>query len=198
MHEAARAAGLPEGAIGWMTTVTLEGTQELMKHRAVAVILATGGMGLVPLRWLARELAAIGNEVHLLIGARSWDDLPLHPQSVANATGIGGDGVLSEVVCEDRGEGLVTQLLARRLPSLLAAGGTLLLVHDLARRLAGREAALAADVTRHRTHRLNGLEGVFNRHSRAFKNRSLSPGLFGGRGRDGYLLVPSGGNRLPA
>ncbi len=30
-----------------MTTVTLEGTQELMKHRDVAVILATGGMGLV-------------------------------------------------------------------------------------------------------------------------------------------------------
>ena len=33
--------------INWMTTVTLEGTQELMKHRDVAVILATGGMGLV-------------------------------------------------------------------------------------------------------------------------------------------------------
>ena len=30
-----------------MTTVTLEGTNELMKHRDVAVILATGGMGLV-------------------------------------------------------------------------------------------------------------------------------------------------------
>ena len=30
-----------------MTTVTLEGTQELMKAREVSVILATGGMGLV-------------------------------------------------------------------------------------------------------------------------------------------------------
>ena len=30
-----------------MNTVTLEGTQELMKAREVAVILATGGMGLV-------------------------------------------------------------------------------------------------------------------------------------------------------
>ena len=47
MHEAACAAGLPDGAIGWMTTVTLEGTQELMKAREVSVILATGGMGLV-------------------------------------------------------------------------------------------------------------------------------------------------------
>src|SRR3989475_3305822 len=47
MDEAARRAGAPSGAINWMTTVTLEGTQELMKHRDVAVILATGGMGLV-------------------------------------------------------------------------------------------------------------------------------------------------------
>src|SRR5882724_1719594 len=47
MEGAARRAGAPEGAINWMTIVTLEGTQELMKHRDVAVILATGGMGLV-------------------------------------------------------------------------------------------------------------------------------------------------------
>jgi acetaldehyde dehydrogenase (acetylating) len=47
MDEAARRAGAPAGVINWMTTVTLEGTQELMKHRDVAVILATGGMGLV-------------------------------------------------------------------------------------------------------------------------------------------------------
>jgi acetaldehyde dehydrogenase (acetylating) len=47
MAEAAAHAGAPNGCIGWMRTVTLEGTQELMKHRDVAVILATGGMGLV-------------------------------------------------------------------------------------------------------------------------------------------------------
>ena len=47
MHDGARKAGAPEGAINWMTTITLEGTQELMKARETAVILATGGMGLV-------------------------------------------------------------------------------------------------------------------------------------------------------
>ncbi len=47
MNEAARKAGAPDGTINWMTTVTLEGTQELMKARETAVILATGGMGLV-------------------------------------------------------------------------------------------------------------------------------------------------------
>ena len=47
MNEAARKAGAPDGTINWMTTVTIEGTQELMKARETAVILATGGMGLV-------------------------------------------------------------------------------------------------------------------------------------------------------
>ena len=47
MAEAATRAGAPAGSIGWMKTVTLEGTQELMRQREVAVILATGGMGLV-------------------------------------------------------------------------------------------------------------------------------------------------------
>ena len=47
MNEAALRAGCPAGAINWMSDVTLEGTQELMKARETAVILATGGMGLV-------------------------------------------------------------------------------------------------------------------------------------------------------
>jgi acetaldehyde dehydrogenase (acetylating) len=47
MLEGARRAGAPEGSISWMSTITLEGTQELMKARETAVILATGGMGLV-------------------------------------------------------------------------------------------------------------------------------------------------------
>src|SRR5690349_23174614 len=47
MCDAACRAGAPTGSIGWMNTVSLEGTQELMKSRDVAVILATGGMGLV-------------------------------------------------------------------------------------------------------------------------------------------------------
>jgi acetaldehyde dehydrogenase (acetylating) len=47
MADAAGRAGAPAGSIGWMKTVTLEGTRELMQSREVAVILATGGMGLV-------------------------------------------------------------------------------------------------------------------------------------------------------
>src|SRR5882762_7213457 len=47
MREAGEAAGLPPGAIGCMTLATIEGTEALMKHKRTAVILATGGIGLV-------------------------------------------------------------------------------------------------------------------------------------------------------
>jgi acetaldehyde dehydrogenase (acetylating) len=47
MRAAGEAAGLPAGAVACMTVATIEGTQELMKHKRTAVILATGGIGLV-------------------------------------------------------------------------------------------------------------------------------------------------------
>jgi len=47
MTEAALSAGAPDGAINCMSVVTLEGTQELMRRREVALILATGGLALV-------------------------------------------------------------------------------------------------------------------------------------------------------
>src|ERR671915_816950 len=47
MREAAVKEGLPEDAIACMTLATIEGTEALMKHKQTAVILATGGIGLV-------------------------------------------------------------------------------------------------------------------------------------------------------
>jgi len=47
MREAGIKEGLPADAIGCMTTATIEGTEALMKHKQTAVILATGGIGLV-------------------------------------------------------------------------------------------------------------------------------------------------------
>src|ERR1041385_3742198 len=47
MREAGIKEGLPAAAIGCMTTATIEGTEALMKHKQTAVILATGGIGLV-------------------------------------------------------------------------------------------------------------------------------------------------------
>ncbi|MBP7415402.1 MAG: aldehyde dehydrogenase family protein [Pyrinomonadaceae bacterium] len=47
MREAAIKAGLPGDAITCLTNSTIEGTETLMKHKKTAVILATGGTGLV-------------------------------------------------------------------------------------------------------------------------------------------------------
>ena len=47
MKEAAVKEGLPPDAIQCLTTSALEGTEALMKHKQTAVILATGGIGLV-------------------------------------------------------------------------------------------------------------------------------------------------------
>ncbi|HET7840395.1 MAG TPA: aldehyde dehydrogenase family protein [Terriglobia bacterium] len=47
MYEAALRAGAPEGSIGCMSLVTNEATNELMRHPKTAIILATGGTGLV-------------------------------------------------------------------------------------------------------------------------------------------------------
>ena len=47
ISEAAERAGAPKGVICCMNISTTEGTQELMKHPLTALILATGGTGLV-------------------------------------------------------------------------------------------------------------------------------------------------------
>lgn len=47
MRAAAEKAGAPAGLIGCLAVSTLQGTEELMKHKLTAVILATGGIGLV-------------------------------------------------------------------------------------------------------------------------------------------------------
>ena len=47
MAEAAAQAGAPAGLVSCMSKVSLPGTQELMKHRYTAVILATGGSDMV-------------------------------------------------------------------------------------------------------------------------------------------------------
>jgi len=47
MREAAARAGAPAEAIGCIELTTIESTESLMKHKLTAVILATGGLGLV-------------------------------------------------------------------------------------------------------------------------------------------------------
>ncbi|MCR4440489.1 MAG: aldehyde dehydrogenase family protein [bacterium] len=57
MSQAAESAGAPPGLISCMTLSTLQGTNELMHHRDVAIILATGGAGLVKAAYSAGKPA---------------------------------------------------------------------------------------------------------------------------------------------
>ncbi len=47
LHDAAVSAGAPQGLISCMDVISLDGTDELMKHKETDLILATGGSGLV-------------------------------------------------------------------------------------------------------------------------------------------------------
>lgn len=47
MAEAAVEAGAPRGLIGWLSQPSLQATHELMRHDGVALVLATGGAGMV-------------------------------------------------------------------------------------------------------------------------------------------------------
>jgi acetaldehyde dehydrogenase (acetylating) len=47
MAAAGEAAGMPQGLVGCISKISLPGTQELMRHKRTAVILATGGSEMV-------------------------------------------------------------------------------------------------------------------------------------------------------
>lgn len=47
MAEAAQTAGAPADLVQCLSTITLDGTQELMRHKRTSLILATGGPGMV-------------------------------------------------------------------------------------------------------------------------------------------------------
>lgn len=57
MHEAAVKAGAPEGIIGCLSKITMAATEELMKHEDIALILATGGPGMVKAAYSAGKPA---------------------------------------------------------------------------------------------------------------------------------------------
>jgi acetaldehyde dehydrogenase (acetylating) len=57
MDSAAREAGAPDGIIGCMSSVTMQGTRELMHGRETDIILATGGISLVTAAYSAGKPA---------------------------------------------------------------------------------------------------------------------------------------------
>jgi dihydroorotate dehydrogenase electron transfer subunit len=86
-------------------------------------LLIGGGSGMLPLRWLALQLKARGSQVLILAGAKTPEEFPLELETQPEATRLAelqAVGIETEFAGEDQGL-LVTDLLARRLPEILAS-----------------------------------------------------------------------------
>lgn len=90
VNEAAVQAGAPEGLIGWISKPSMSATNELMKHRDINLILATGGGGLVRAAYSSgkpaygvgpgnvpcyiEKTARVAQSVRMIIDSKSFDN----------------------------------------------------------------------------------------------------------------------------
>jgi acetaldehyde dehydrogenase (acetylating) len=118
MNEAARGAGAPDGSINWMTTVTLEGTQELMKHRDVSVILATGGLGLVRAAYSAGKPAYGVGPGNAPAYIESTADVPKAVRDI-----VTGKTFDNGVLCSSENSVVVDEVLADEVKREFVANG---------------------------------------------------------------------------
>src|ERR671913_97131 len=82
MREAAVKEGLPAEAVGCMTSATIEGTEALMKHKQTAVILATGGIGLVRAAYSSGKPAFGVGPGNVPVFVERTADVPLAVQNI--------------------------------------------------------------------------------------------------------------------
>src|SRR5918992_1650745 len=82
MREAGVKEGLPAEAIGCMNPATIEGTEALMKHKRTAVILATGGIGLVRAAYSSGKPAFGVGPGNVPVFIERTADVPLSVQNI--------------------------------------------------------------------------------------------------------------------
>jgi acetaldehyde dehydrogenase (acetylating) len=82
MRDAAVKEGLPVEAIGCMANATIEGTEALMKHKRTAVILATGGIGLVRAAYSSGKPAFGVGPGNVPVFVERTADVPLAVQNI--------------------------------------------------------------------------------------------------------------------
>jgi acetaldehyde dehydrogenase (acetylating) len=82
MREAGVKEGLPAEAVGCMTTTSIEGTEALMKHKLTAVILATGGIGLVRAAYSSGKPAFGVGPGNVPVFVERTADVPLAVQNI--------------------------------------------------------------------------------------------------------------------
>ena len=148
LHRAAVEAGAPEGIIQCLTKPTLEGTQALMRHERTAVILATGGSGMVRAAYSSGKPAfGVGpGNVPVLLD-RSADVAEAVAKVVQGKSFDYGTVCSSEqslVAEESLREPILAELKARKaLPLRRAAEGSPGQASDHARRAASTRSAWA-------------------------------------------------------
>ena len=82
MREAGVKEGLPAEAVACMTSATIEGTEALMKHKQTAVILATGGIGLVRAAYSSGKPAFGVGPGNVPVFVERSADVPLAVQNI--------------------------------------------------------------------------------------------------------------------
>src|SRR5688500_13318831 len=82
MREAGVKEGLPADAVACMTSATIEGTETLMKHKQTAVILATGGIGLVRAAYSSGKPAFGVGPGNVPVFVERSADVPLAVQNI--------------------------------------------------------------------------------------------------------------------
>ncbi|HZT59581.1 MAG TPA: aldehyde dehydrogenase family protein [Pyrinomonadaceae bacterium] len=82
MREAGVKEGLPAEAVACMTSTSIEGTEALMKHKQTAVILATGGIGLVRAAYSSGKPAFGVGPGNVPVFVERSADVPLAVQNI--------------------------------------------------------------------------------------------------------------------
>lgn len=137
--EAAVEAGAPAGCIGWIETPSVEATNRLMKHPEIAIILATGGSGMV-------EAAYSSGKPALGVGP---GNVPAYIHRTAEIHRAVNDIILSKtfdngVICASEQAIIVDEEVAEQVLALFAANGAYILNEEEVKRLA----AVAVDPKR--------------------------------------------------
>src|ERR671931_2497995 len=103
MREAGIKEGLPADAIGCMSTATIEGTESLMKHKQTAVILATGGIGLVRAAYSSGKPAFGVGPGNVPVFVERTADVPLAVQNILTGKAFDNGTICASeqaVVCD--------------------------------------------------------------------------------------------------
>jgi acetaldehyde dehydrogenase (acetylating) len=131
LAQAAESAGAPPDTITCMTEPALEGTNELMRHKAVGVILATGGTGLVRAAYSSGK-PAFG------VGPGNVPAFVDRTAGVAKAARdiLSGKCFDNGVLCSSENAVVADAPIAQTLASEMAAGGAFFLDDEAAARLA--------------------------------------------------------------